>query len=330
MRFRPSYRLRVGSGEVDSRDDVSQSTLVRLEVQAAIDGLADRAELWLAPLGGLQPQLGDELEIDLGFEDSSQRVFTGLVAEVVVEVTAVRVVGHSPVQRLLGLRLEKTYERMTSGDIVRDLAGQAQVRTGVVEAGVHYPSYAIDGRLSAARHIHRLAERSGFDAYVLPDGALAFRAFTNTAPEHVFVYGQEILDYALSVFAPRAAEVVVAGESATSAQGADAASWLTRNFTRGRASGGRGPGTVLVEDVAMRTTEAANQRAEGVLRRLAQREKIGWLRALGRPELQLGDAFRVERAPDERLNDTFQARAVRHHLSRKLGLITSVEFWRVP
>jgi hypothetical protein len=204
------------------------------------------------------------------------------------------------------------------------------VRTGVIEAGINYPSYAIDGRLSAARHIHRLAERSGFDAYVLPDGALEFRKFTDTAPDQIFIYGQEILDYALSVFAPRVSEVVVAGESAASAEGTDAASWLTRNFTRGQASGGRGTEKVLVEDVALRTTEAANQRAEGVLRRMTQREKIGRLRALGRPELKLGDAFRVEQAPDERLNDTFQARAIRHHLSRAQGLVTSVEFWKVP
>jgi phage protein D len=249
---------------------------------------------------------------------------------VIPEVTAVRVVAHSPVQALIGLRANKTYERVSSGDIVRDLAAQAGVRTEVIEAGIQYPAYAIDGQLSAARHIHRLAERSGFDAYALPDGTIAFRKFTDTAPDQVFIYGQEILDYSLSVRVPRAAEVVVAGESAASTQGDDAASWLTRGFGRGRASGGRGEESVLVEDPSIRTTEAANLRAEGVLRRLSQREKTGRMRALGRPELKLGDAFEIRQAPDERLNDTFQARAIHHHLSRRLGLVTAVEFWKLP
>jgi phage protein D len=330
MRFRPNYRLQVGDATVDSRQDISQSTLVRLDVRAGIDGLADYAELTLAPLGGIQAALGDELQIDLGFDDSLVRIFTGSVVDVISEVTALRVIGHSPVHQLLGLRVNKTYERMSSGDIVRDLAAQAQVRTGIVEAGIQYPAYVIDGQLSAARHIHRLAERSGFDAYVLPGGEIEFRKFTDTAPDQIFIYGQEILDYSLSIRPPRAAEVVVAGESAASSQGDDAASWLTRTFNRGRASGGRGEATVLVEDPAVRTTEGANIRATGVLRRLVQREKTGRLRALGRPELKLGDAFRVERAPDERLNDTFQVRAIHHHLSRKLGLITAFEFWKLP
>ncbi|MFQ3662678.1 MAG: hypothetical protein SNJ69_09830 [Chloroflexaceae bacterium] len=330
MRFRPSYRLRIGASTIDARQNISQSTLVRLEVHSAIASLANRVELQLAPLGGVQPALADELEIDLGFDDRSWRVFTGRVAELVPRVTALQLVGHSPAQRLIELCVNQTYERMSAGDIVRDLAGRAGVQLGTVEAGISFPSYVIDDRLNAARHIQRLAERCGFDAYLLPDGTLQFRKFTDTAPDQTFIYGQEILDYRLRVLPPRLAEVQVAGESAASAEGDDAASWLTRNFRRGQASGGAGSATLLLADPALRTSAAANQRAEGVLRRANQRARIGQLRALGRPELKLGDAIRIEQAPDARLNDTFQVRAIGHHLSRKRGLITSVEFWGLP
>jgi hypothetical protein len=230
----------------------------------------------------------------------------------------------------MALRVDQTYENRSTGDIVRDLASQAGVDTGTVEDGIRFPVYVIDSRMNAARHIHRLAERCGFDAYVTPGGELEFRQFTRSSADHVFTYGRDILDYSLTVRPERAAQVVVEGESPASAEGDDAASWLTKTFQQGQATGGTGSETVLVEDPAIRTTEAANLRAEGVLRRLRQRATAGTLRVLGRPEVKLGDAIRIEEAPDDRLNNVFQVRAIRHRLSKRTGLVTHVAFWDLP
>jgi phage protein D len=330
VRFKPIYRLVIGDAEIDVTEDVSASTVVWLDVERSMEAPADRFELRLAPVGGIQPVEDDDVSIELGFDDTLIQVFSGLVTEVVPEVTALRVVGLSPVQALMGFRLDQTYENRSAGQIVRDLASQAGVNTGTIEDGIRFPAYVIDSRMNAARHIHRLAERCGFDAYVLPGGELEFRQFTKSSADHVFTYGQDILDYSLTVRPERAAQVIVEGESPASAEGDDAASWLTRGFQQGQASGGGGSETVLVEDPAIRTTEAANLRAEGVLRRLRQRAITGTLRALGRPEVKLGDAIRIEDAPDDRLNNVFQVRAVRHRLSKRVGLVTQVEFWDLP
>ena len=236
----------------------------------------------------------------------------------------------SPARNLLKLRVNKTYEGRTAGQIVRDLAGQAKVKTGAVEDGITFPFYVIDDRISAGRHIQRLAERCGFDTYVRPTGELEFRKFTKASADYVFTYGQDILDYSLETLVERASDVVVFGESPASSQGNAAASWLTKGFQKGQAAGGRGAEKVLVQDPAVRTTAAANLRAQGVLRRSHQRARIGTLRALGRPEVQLGDAIRIEKAPDDRLNDVFQVRALRHHLSRHRGLVTELDFWGLP
>jgi phage protein D len=330
MRFRPIYRLVIGAAEIDVIKDVSASTVVRLDVERDMEAHTDRFELRLAPLGGIQPAEDDDVKIELGFDTTLNRVFTGKVTEVVSEVTTLRVVGLSTMLELEALRLDKTYEVRTAGEIVKDLAGQAGVDTGVVEDGIFFPFYVIDGRLSAARHVHRLAGRCGFDVYVLPTGELEFRQFTKSAADHVFTYGQDVLDFSLTARPERASEVVVFGESPASAEGDDAASWLTKNFQQGQATGGGGPETVLVQDPAIRTTDAADLRAEGVLRRSRQRARIGTLRALGRPEVKLGDAIRIEQAPDDRLNDVFQVRAVYHRLSRRVGLVTEISFWGLP
>jgi hypothetical protein len=46
--------------------------------------------------------------------------------------------------------------------------------------------------------------------------------------------------------------------------------------------------------------------------------------------VRLGDAIRVESAPEQRLNSVFQVRAVRHHLSRRSGMVTEIDFWGLP
>jgi phage protein D len=330
MRFKAIYRLVIGAAEVDVTKDVSASAMVRLEVERAMAAPADRFELWLAPVGGVQPAKGDDIAIELGFDDTLTRVFTGTVSEVVPEITALRVIGLSTMRALAALRVDQTFEGRNAGQIVSDLAGRAKLRTGTIEDGISFPMYVIDGRLSAARHIQRLADRCGFDAYVQPTGELMFRKFTSAASQHVFTYGQNILDFSLATRPEPVAEVVVDGGSPASAQGDDAASWLTKGFQKGRASGGGGVGALLIQDPAIRTTDAANLRARGVLRRLHQRAITGTLRALGRPEVQLGDAIRIESAPDDRLNAVFQIRAIRHRLSRRSGLVTELEFWDMP
>ena len=329
MRFKPIYRVVIGESEIDVTKDVSASTVVRLGLERAIEQLVDTCELGLAPLGGPRPAIDDPLTIELGFDDTLNRVFTGVVAEVIPEVTALRVVGLGATRALTTSRLGKAYTGQTAGQIVRDLAAQAKVKTGTVEDGISFPAYAVDERISLARNISRLAERCGFDGYILPTGELEFRRFTGSVV-HVFTFAQDILDISLSTRPERASDVVVFGESPASDQGDDAASWLTKGFKKGQAGGGRGPESLLVLDPAIRTTVGANLRAEGVLRRSRQLAKVGRLRALGRPEIVLGDALRIEKAPDDRMNDTFQARTIRHRLSRRFGLVTDIDFWGMP
>ncbi|NWG18882.1 MAG: hypothetical protein HXY39_01010 [Chloroflexi bacterium] len=329
MRFKPVYRIVIGASEIDVTRDVTASAVVSLDIERALDLAVDSCELVLAPLGGVQPAPGDDISVDLGYDTTLHRVFTGSIASVALEATAVRVMALSPVRALTARRLGRAYTGRSAGQIVRDLAGEANVRTGVIDDGIRFPVYAVDERVSLARNIMRLAERCGFDAYVLPTGELEFRRFTG-AVIHVFTYGKDILDYRVSVRPERASTVTVFGESAASARGDAAASWLTRNFGSGTASGGAGDEPILILDPAIRTTEGATQRAEAALRRSRQRARIGWLQALGRPEIALGDALRIEQAPDSRLNDTFQARAIRHRLTRRRGLLTDIDIWGMP
>lgn len=330
MRLRPTYRFVIGSSEVNASADISRSTLVRLYVERSLDAPADRLELQLTPAGGVRPEVSMDVAVELGFDGELTPVFSGVITEVDPTITALHVTGRSTIEALLNLRLDQTYEGCTAGAIVSDLARRAGLPTGRIDDGIHFPRYVIDSRKNGARHVHLLAERCSFVTYVLPTGELLFRPFDRPEQTHVFKYGEDILQLTLSTRPELYAEVVVRGESATAAEGADASSWLTKNFQPGRATGGAGKQTLVFSDPAMLTSEAANSRATALLQRHRQRAATGTLRALGRPEVQLGDALRVENAPDERFNTTFQVRALRHWLSRTVGLITELDFWKMP
>jgi phage protein D len=324
--FRPAYRLTFDGTTIDSAQDPAQSTVVALDVSLALDTPADQAVIHLGRAGGVQPGVGVDVTVQLGYADDSMTlVFTGTVADVRPDITATRVVALSPMARLLALRVEQTYQNRTAGQIARDLAGQAEVEVEAAEDGVSFLAYVADGGRNAYQHIRALADKSGLDVYVTPEGKLAFRRFAGRVTTHVFAYGQQIIELAVQASPAAAEQVQVYGESPADAQGDQAFAWLTKQFNAGTA--GSGAPTLLLQDPSLRTEAAAGTAARAAARRLRQRTLTGRLRALGRAQVKLGDAVRITGAPDEHMNATFQVRRVRHHVDKRGGFTTEIVFW---
>jgi phage protein D len=323
--FRPAYRLTIGSARVDSSEDPGESTVTGLTVALDLDTPADEAVIELAQVDGAAPALGGEVIVELGYlDDGLTKVFTGTVADVTAGITTTRVVAHSPMRKLLALRVDEMYQEMTAGRIVRDLCERAGVATATVEDGTQYPAYVVDGRRNAYLHVRGLADDSGFDVHADPDGRLVFRPFSGSITFHVFEYGGQLMD-ARGTELPRWAEaLVVFGESPTDARGTEARGWLTKDFPAGRT----GTGTVaLLEDASLRTNAAAQAAADAADLRARQRTRIGRLRGLGRAAVALGDGVRVRGASEAGLNGSFQVRSVRHRLTKLAGLTTEVGYW---
>jgi len=324
--FKPAYKLTLGSTAIDSAADPARSTAVALDVSLDLDMPADQAVVRLGRVDGPKPVAGDDVIVELGYaDDSLARVFTGTVADVLPDVTTTRVIGLNSVSELLALRVEQTYQNKTAGQIVRDLAGQAGVPVEAVEDGVHFLAYVADGGWNAYQHIRALADKSGFDVYITPEGKLMFRKFAGAVTVHVFKYGKHIIELAVQAAPAGAEQVQVFGESPADAQGDAAFAWLAKSFNPGTA--GAGAPRLLIEDPSLRTRAAADTAAQAAARRLTQRTLVGWLRALGRPQVKLGDAIRITGAPDDRMNATFQVRSVHHRLTKRAGFTTEITFW---
>jgi phage protein D len=323
---RPAYRLNLGSTRIDSIAEPMRSTVVSLDVSLDLDAPIDQAVIRLGRVDGPRPDVGDDIMLELGYADDSMvRVFSGTVADIRGDITTIGVAGLSPMANLVSLQVAQTFRNKTAGEIVRELAGQADVPVDTVEDGVSFLAYVAESDRNAYQHIRALAENSGLHVYITPEGALAFRRLDGALTVHLFEYGKHIIDLTVRATPLAASEVRVFGESPADAAGDAAFAWLTKSFDPGTA--GSGDTTLLIEDPSLRTRAAANTAAEAAARRLRQRTIVGRLRGLGHPQVKLGDGIRITGAPDDRMNATFQVRSLHHRLTKRQGFTTEITFW---
>lgn len=325
--LRPAYKLTLGNQIVDTTDEPQASTVVDLHVVLDMDTPADRFRLELGQVGGLSPARDDDAIIELGYADNGglNQVMTGKVSRVEPGLTTEWITGHSPAASLLQTFVDQTYENKTAGDIVQDIASQATVDVATTDAGIRFPAYVIDGRRNLDRHLRDLAGLCGFDLYINTDGELVFQRFTTGNRIHTFAYGEHIIELQASRSQPSAASVEAWGESPGS--GADEAwAWLTKDFSDSKGSAGTGNPMLLLERPALRSATAAQTAADARLTDINRRTVRGRLMSVGRPEVRLGDAIRLQGVPESDLNDSFQVRKITHRITKAIGFTTTINF----
>jgi phage protein D len=330
MLVNPAYKIVIGGKLIDTTDEPRASTVVALNVALDMETPADSFTLVLGNVGSFRPARGDETKIELGYfgdEDDEEltQVVSGTIETIEPNLTTTRINGYSGASAVLRARVEKTYENMEAGEIVRDLASQAGVDVATAEAGVTFPAYVVDGRRNVYAHMADLAALCGFDLYINPDGELVFEKFVNGKKIHVFEYKKHILALDVQRLPPRAGLVEAWGESPAKGEADDTWAWLTKDFAGAKGSAGSGA-LMLLERASLRTVEAARSAAEATLTNIKRRTLRGSLKSVGRPAIKLGDAIRLSEMPDESLNDSFQVRSVTHRITKLGGFTTTVGF----
>lgn len=325
--YRPAYKLTVGDRVVDTTDEPQASTVVELGVDLDMEIPADRVLATLGQVDGLNPQLDDDVVVELGYagDGSLVRVFTGSVTRSEPGLLHHRVTAHSPAASLLRTFVDQTYENKTAGEIVRELSGEAGVDVATAEDGIAFPAYVVDGRRNIHVHMEELAALCGFDLYVDTAGELVFKRFVSGNTIHGFEYARHVLELDVSRATPVASSVEAWGESAGGG-GAEAWAWLTKDFSDSMGSAGSDSPVLLVERPALRDAEAAQAAADARLSQVTRQATRGRLLSYGRPEVQLGDAVRLSDAPSAELNGTFQVRSVKHRIDKVSGFTTTVGF----
>lgn len=324
----PAYRLKLGSKLVDTTDEPRASTVVDLRVVLDLDTPADGFTIVLGNVGTFRPAREDEVTVELGYAGDQAGlilVMTGVIDSAEPSLTTLRVVGYSGAAPLLRGYLDQTFESKTAGDIVRDLAGRAQIEIARVEDGIQFPAYVIDSRRSFWQHLRDLADLSGFDLYLDQEGKLVFERFAGGRTAHVLEYGKHILELEVLRTPAQAGRVEAWGESPAGSRGGESWAWLTTDFKGSRGEAGDGS-LLLLERPALRTRVAAHTAAQAALLEIQRRAVRGRLVILGRPQVRLGDAIRLKGLADDSLNTFFQVRRVVHRITKAAGFTTEIGF----
>lgn len=318
-----------GALGVGGAADPWKQHLVAVSVESGIAPAVDAVEVWLtadpqAPTAALD----DEGSVSLGYEDDSPVLtFTGKVAGVRRGINGLtRITATAGGAALARLRVNQSYEDQTAGDVVSDLAGQAEVATGTVEDGVDLPFYVIDDRRSAWVHVAALARRSGFLAYVTPEGELYFGPYEPGDPVQTFTYGEDVLRLEASEASPEVGKVNTWGEGSAGSQGKDAWSWLVKDPASVQGSAGGGGPERWVHDPALRSGDAAKTAAQGIADAAGRLAVTGTLLVPGAPAVTAGSTIEIAGAPQDALNGKFLVRWVRHRLAKREGFTTRIVF----
>ena len=304
--------------EVDFGGDLSEA-LLAVTVDTGTAPGVDVAELVLA--GPDAPAVGDEGTIALGYEDGgTELAFTGAVELLAAGVHGtVRVVAANGAAALARLRLNRSYEQQTAGDVVSDLAGEAGAATGDVRPGPDLPFFVVDARRSAWAQIAELARAAGCLAYVPPGGDLTMAPPPPGPPAAMFGYGVDVLELAAGERAAVVGAVKVVGEGAAGSQGADAWSWLVKDPAAVTASGGTGDPERLRSEPALRSTAAVQGAALG----LPAGAVAGHVLVAGAQAVAVGAVFAIT---DAGVDGPLVAHGVRHRLARHAGFTTRIRF----
>jgi phage protein D len=299
--------------------------VVSVAVEAGLAPGVDAAEVVVAASADAPSAVvGDTGAISLGYDDEGATlVFTGEVESVRSGILgATRIVATNGGATLSRLRVNRSYEKQKAGDVVGDLAGEAGVSTATVEDGIEFAFLVVDDRRSAYGHVADLARKSGFVAYMTPEGELTFGPLVSGQAVQSFAYGTDVLALEATEAAPVVAMVTSVGEGAAGSQGSDAWSWLVKDPASVTGSAGADAPEQLVSDASLRSADAARTAAAGLVSAAALRTAGGWLLAAGAPAVTVGSTIEIADAPDDALNGSYLVRSVRHRFLRGEGFTT--------
>jgi hypothetical protein len=352
--LKPTYALT--AGKLISTTDNPAGGPQRFVVERDMDVPADALRFFLMDRSGVG--LGDDVKLELGHDGAQKTVFTGTVCAVRPAVhpsfPGTEVCALGKMAALLDLYVADYYENQAAGSIASDLVRRAGLSTGTVDDGPTMPWYAVDSARSAFAHLGDLAARLGFELFAGRDGKVMFRglgaganldaaggglagiAGAAAAGELAaaagsllglgggqgYAFGKNILRADGRVVNPGWASVKVGGESPMSGKGRSTSHWLSVNDADYRGEAGDGNPALLSIDPAARTKELADRFARGRLVTAARRGHEIRFRALGRPDIELGDDLSTAGMPDKLSEGQGYVRAMRHSFDAWTGFVT--------
>lgn len=255
----------------------------------------------------------DPVSLVLDGGEGEETVFTGTIASIRRGLETILVVASGALGQMARYRPAETFENVSAGTVIRNLADGAGVATGDIADGVMLRYYAADPSRNAAEHAWRVAAWSGAMLATTPEGELAATIVDATTAEVALRYGRELTGFRIEESATPHA-VTIAGESGASDASSPDALRPTDDFYAGSRPDGPGFETEWGWEPALRTAEAAASASAARRRQLSAAQRSGRLDAFLVPKLRPGVVIEVQDLPNGLASGPYWLETVRHRI----------------
>lgn len=209
-------------------------------------------------------------------------------------------------------RRSQTWEDMSVGDIVSDLAGELGSE---VEADLKLASFSIDNTRTVWSCLYELAQLAGAELSCAADGGVRFILSSKETGSTELRYGADLIDWRLARHFAKTA-VGAAEHGAASSAGGDKWHWLAHDPVGADGEPARVPAAFRTRDAATAYSDAASARAERA--RLSGEVWLG-----GRPDLRPGCWVELKDLPGGD-SGPLRVKSVTHQLDGEQGFITAL------
>lgn len=280
----PSFSLRLG-------DQIFGPQVATLRLRRARLPAVDRLDVSFPAGVPVKAAPGDDAELELDGGEGAETVFTGTVAVLRRRFDGLSLTARGPADLLALARPALALERVTAGEAIARLAGDAGVEVGDLADGPLLAVYVADGRSTALAEIARLAALSGASAHFDGEGALNLPDPASPGQPLALRYGREILFAESTEGSPGGAVPVVVGEGGD--PNGTQSLWVLKDFLQGGAGGG--PRVALPE---IRRRADAQAAANALAAAQAARAKAVRLTTFLIPGLAPGLPLQLAEMPD--------------------------------
>lgn len=302
----------------------AEAALLSMNIELGLGGGHDQVLIHcshLSPLRDLQPD--GTCAILLGPEDEEIDVFSGIITRVGQQLTGVVIealAGTYPLSCHYGAQ---AYQEQTVGDIISDLAGQAEVSTGPIDGPLAVQIWHITEQRSAWWHINKLADMGGYEVLCDETGALVVRPVGSGGLSHSLRYGAEILSLEAGNQKDPGVRYPYAPAGAGSELGSDKWQVVLREPV---GDSPEGPAAIIG---ALRDKNTADEMADGVSATITRSLFSGQALIIGNAAIRPGDTVDITDLPEQ---DTVSARVreVRHYFDNTNGFSTMLQLGGTP
>jgi len=313
----PSFKIKIGDVTFESK---KSNEVISINIRLDISVLADSCSIILRRIPKTEKfKKGDEISISLGYNDKLENVFVGKINDINFNITEVKIFGLNYASNLINLRVDQAYENQSAGSIVSDLAKKANVKIGEISDGINFSFYFINSAKNVYEHIHEIAEKCGFDVYII-GSKLYFRKYEKNTVHNV-EYGKNLINAEFFEKKQKATCVKVRGESPSSFKGSSTSHWLTKKDVEGVSGEGN---FLLISDPSVKDKDTAEKIAKAkldeILTSFSQTITI-----LGNSKIKLDDTVKVKNMSNEKLNGEFKVMGIEHLFNKTDGFITTIE-----